>query len=414
MLKELKEKYSKTTFAKKIAPAILSVIFAIIFWAFVMEEVNPSIKKEFSNVSVELRGVETLKSNNFVIIGDTKFYSDVEVTGRRNAIKNLDEEDIKLYADVSDVKKGENIILISKNISDEELQLDVISNENIVLEVDRVLRKPITVFVETKGSPPEDYIFNKTELSKNEVFVKGPERYIEEVDKLKGYVSIEKETSNFSREVAIEAVDKNDEVVNNIEIENEYVSVEVKINKIVSVPIVERIIGEPKKGYDIYKTTLSTDEVQIIGEKEIVDELKFIYTEDIDISGVDKDIKYKTSLEIPPELEIYHSKKDIEVDLSIKELVSKIYKIDTDNINIINKDDDIKNIEIVEIEEIEAEITDFEDIIDGIKVSDINLYIDASDLKKDIQLAEVFINGGVSYKKVDIIPKNVKVKTYSD
>lgn len=56
MIKKMKEIYQRSKFSRNTAPKVLSLVFALVFWIFVMDNVNPEMTRVFDNVPVELVG----------------------------------------------------------------------------------------------------------------------------------------------------------------------------------------------------------------------------------------------------------------------------------------------------------------------------------------------------------------------
>ena len=121
MLKKIREIYNKSKFSRNTAPKILSLIFAIVFWIFVMDQVNPEMMRELEDIPVQLIGVEELKSNNFEIMGERDFLVNVTFKGRRNEVIKITKADIDITANIGQLKSGDQTVLLGKNVSVAEI-----------------------------------------------------------------------------------------------------------------------------------------------------------------------------------------------------------------------------------------------------------------------------------------------------
>ena len=115
MLAKIREYYSKTRISKNTAPKLLSIFAAVVFWLYVMNQVNPEIIRDLENIPVKLIGVDELKSQGFEIMGETDFMVDVKVKGRRNEVLSVASDNIEIIADLRGYdKKGINNITLIK------------------------------------------------------------------------------------------------------------------------------------------------------------------------------------------------------------------------------------------------------------------------------------------------------------
>ena len=86
----------------------LSLALAVLFWFFVMDQVDPEITRVFENIPVQLTNTQELDQNNLKVMNQTDFFVNVEVTGRRNNVLSLNSKNIYLWADMRSVRSGLN------------------------------------------------------------------------------------------------------------------------------------------------------------------------------------------------------------------------------------------------------------------------------------------------------------------
>ena len=88
---------SKRRHWKKFWPRVITLILAVIIWAFVMEVNPPDVQKTFDDVPITIRDV----SGAEVTVADgEKLSVNVTVTAKKNRINELAKEDISLIIDV--------------------------------------------------------------------------------------------------------------------------------------------------------------------------------------------------------------------------------------------------------------------------------------------------------------------------
>ena len=79
-----KKKLSRNTGSK-----LLSLTLAVLFWFFVMDQVDPEITRVFDSIPVQLTNTQELDQNNLKIMNQTDFFVSVQVTGRRNNVLKI-------------------------------------------------------------------------------------------------------------------------------------------------------------------------------------------------------------------------------------------------------------------------------------------------------------------------------------
>ena len=93
-------------------------------------------------------------------------------------------------------------------VSVDDIIVESLSKKSVALSVDEIIRQPIDVQIIKQGSVPEGYLTEEMTLSLQQVFVKGPESYVSNVEYIRGALSVANETTEIFKEVAVEPVDK--------------------------------------------------------------------------------------------------------------------------------------------------------------------------------------------------------------
>ena len=93
-------------FSHNTGTKLLSIAMAILFWFFVMDQVDPEITRVIESVPVQLTNTQELDQNNLKIMNQTDFLVNVEVTGRRNNVLSLNSKNIYLWSDMRSVRSG--------------------------------------------------------------------------------------------------------------------------------------------------------------------------------------------------------------------------------------------------------------------------------------------------------------------
>ncbi len=410
MLKKIREIYSNSKFSRNTAPKILSIVFAIVFWIFVMDQVNPEMIRQLEDIPVQLIGVEELKSKNFEIMGEREFVVDVTFKGRRNEVIKITKTDIEITADIGDLTSGDQTVLLGKKISVEDIFIEETSRDSVTLDIDEIIREPIDVQIIKQGNVPEGYMTEAMTLSLQQVFVKGPESIVGAVDSVRGIININNATTEISKDVAVEAIDKNGETVTGVEVETNYISVEIPISKIADIAIQPITTGEVKQGYGLTEIIVSPDVVNVRGQREAINALKFIETKDINLSGVSDSFEIYTELNVPDDIKMNQYLDEVKVSVTIEEIITTEFTYEYSDITFLNKASNLRT-NMNELEGVVLlRITAFESIANSLTKNDLTLYIDAEDFDSGIINAEVLLNQHNEFTGIEIIPSNIDIE----
>ena len=125
---------------------MISVVLAVVLWAYVIGEVNPTVKKTVSDIPVELTNTETLEERGLALQGDEEYFAAVVVEGARSELNELKAADIHVTADMYGYEKGENHVSLDVTLPDgislEELKTPEIT---VTLETLETKSLPVTV-----------------------------------------------------------------------------------------------------------------------------------------------------------------------------------------------------------------------------------------------------------------------------
>lgn len=156
---------------------ILSLLLAIAIWAFVIGEVNPTVKKTIHSVPIEFINAELLDDNDLTLANKDGYYVDVVVEGSRSDVVQLETEDITAQADLENVTKGENKVMVHVTVPS-RISLEEVKTPEVTVVVEDLIKvKEVSLEVEVTGDPegsPEVTIPQK-------VTIKGPAALIDDI-----------------------------------------------------------------------------------------------------------------------------------------------------------------------------------------------------------------------------------------
>ena len=157
--------------------------------------------------------------------------------------------------------------------------------------------------------PGKDYEVGSLTASPEKVRITGPKTLINKIDKVNASIELDGNTEDFTQDVNLTIIDKNQEVLtdsemNSLRIENNAkVTVTAKLWKIrQGVQISADYVGTPAEGYQVGAVRTVPDTISVAGSTEGLESLAdnnnviTIPEDSIDISGESEDVEKKISL----------------------------------------------------------------------------------------------------------------------
>lgn len=163
--------------------------------------------------------------------------------------------------------------------------------------VEEKQQKEMEIQVETVGQPKEGYTPGTPAVSPEKVLIRASENRLKDVALVKAIVTISGETETVQQSVQVRAYNDEGEIMDDIEIDEETVDVEVPITSpSKEIPIRSRIKALPPNGYSVKNVHLDPAQVNVFGEKEVLDGLDVYLGPELDLSDVTKDRTFEREI----------------------------------------------------------------------------------------------------------------------
>lgn len=368
-------------FSHNTGTKLLSIAMAILFWFFVMDQVDPEITRVIESVPVQLTNTQELDQNNLKIMNQTDFLVNVEVTGRRNNVLSLNSKNIYLWSDMRSVRSGVNNVFINSTINSEAVSIKSVLPNEIVITVDRVvsLPKPVQIIISDKF---QDTLYEESmSVSPVEIKVSGPESLVNSVSYLGGTISVSSLTTDHSREVSLVPYSFDGEVVNGVTLDINYATIDLVVGKTKLVKIEPDIIGEIAPGYKIVNVKTNPEVVTINGEVDLVNAIESLKVESLQLNGDENaSLIVEKGLVLPDGIKTVGLNKPVQVELTIEAIQTKEFTYSIAEIPIVNLNGNYTTDLTVNPGTIIVRVTDIESIIKNLSKEDIHLDINFSNV----------------------------------
>lgn len=258
----------------------LAVLAATLMWFFVVREQNPMVDISFY-VAVQQQDL----NSQYVVEGMPDRVR-VTLRGPRDTMVRLKEEYLKAFVDLSNVKPGQNDVTIEMT-PPSGVTVSDIRPEHITVVVDEYAEKNMPVEIAPLGSLPSDMAIKSLVIVPRDVTVSGPKALVDKVNRVIMKVDMANQMKNFTAQDTLTAVDSTGSTVD-VTISPAQAQAQYELNRIrtdKALTVEGNIVGEPADGYEVKSASFMSPQVSVSGKPELLDELKSIQTEPIDISG---------------------------------------------------------------------------------------------------------------------------------
>lgn len=310
---------------------ILSLLIAVVLWAYVMGEINPETTIKFKNINVEILNQESLEDRGLALVGTRNYTVDIALEGKRLAVKKVKKEDIGVTADVTGYKKGTHYVEVKVSTPD-NTKVSNIKESRIKVKIDRLVavRKVVNVVLTEKGS--SDLELGNISVTPEEIEVTGAESTVAKVKNINVAVTKAQIEDADGEEVRADAkpVDKNGNTVKGVTLSVNSVNVKAKLYHFKTVPLKVNIKGKVGARYQVANMDVPND-ITIRGSKTALSKIESIKA-DVDISRVTESTELPVNPKLPKGVQISNRSDDMKVKLTLKPLAIKSLEVDTKNV----------------------------------------------------------------------------------
>lgn len=330
---------------------VFSLALAFAIWIWVAIEKSPVVDVTIASVPVKIDMENSVPAQlNLQTFGQTEYYVDVTVTGKRFIVSALTSEDIVVIAQTNYVDSAGN----------KSLQLKAVSANSKDFEISRLSQNYIDVYFDTYkeaeftivpqiSAPNEQTVIDGCILgdvlfSKNTVVVSGPSA---EVNKITGVVAESALNAPLASTTTVQPVIKlqteNEETLSNVQMDtgDTVITMTMPVLKKVTLPTTVTFKNAPA-GYanESVPFTVTPTKVEAAVPIEKVDEIKSISVGTVDFAELDLGYNvFNFKASDITEYTIVDSSARFKVTVNMAGLTSAMFSVPAQNISITTQKD---------------------------------------------------------------------------
>ncbi|SHK18222.1 CdaR family protein [Paramaledivibacter caminithermalis] len=411
MIKFLRGLFESSKLSRNTTPKLVSILFAIVLYIYVMGEVNPEIEKELNNIKVNLLNKEELENSGLVFIDQNEFTVNVKISGKKNELYKISPDDIKVSADLSGAKQGENIkiLQVSKPVN---IEIKEITPQQINVRLDKIIKTQRTVEIVKNGNLKRGYETGQPQITPDEILIEGPETKVKSVAKVIGEINVEGVKENIRKNVPVKAVDSQGKDVIGVKVETKNVNVFLPVLKLKNVEIKPVIVGKVKEGYKITNIEVIPKNIMLKGKEDIVNKINEILTKPINVDELDSTLVTEVNLILDERVEMPYLQALPKVHIEVEKIETKEFTFKANQISVNNLNNTLTTNIGDLTQDIKIKISDVRSVLEDVKRSDLELILDAEGLDEGVFILDLRLNKNRGYEDIEITPKSIEIEIY--
>lgn len=308
---------------------VLAVILALLLWFYVTSVQNP-MEEGVYTVPVELRNLDA-----DLAMPETNYQVQVRVQGADNVIDALSSYHFSAYVDLTGMEAGEASPAIQVELPD-GVSLVSLSPESIELTLENSVGRTSSLDVILQGSPAEHYSLLDPVLSPDLLTISGSAARMAEVGSVCVHADVSGISENYSKNLLVQVLDQEgNDITEFFTVIPEVVHVMIPVvysQPETTVAVRPQTVNDPAPGFLLSRVVAEPASVRAFADLSLLNELYYLETEAIDVSGLRESTTFTVPLQVPEGVTL--SQESVTVVVQIAEADSK--KIETGYLQIEN------------------------------------------------------------------------------
>lgn len=298
----------------------LSVVLAFGVWIVVTDAENPETTRVLNNVDIP---VEAINVENDVAVESLEPTTvRVRVRVEEDVVESLTPADFAATMDLQGITVGdyERPVIVQALTARGGLRIEEVLPPEVSISIVALQVKGVDVVIDPQGSVPPGFTLIRVEPDEETVTVSGPASKVNAVTQATASLNIDGRTETFDQSVRLEARDSRGLLVTGVSVDPALVEVHVEIEQerfsrpLPINPVTEGTVAE---GYQIAGVEVDPAIVTVTGDEAVIERLRQIDTEPIDIDGEANTFTRTVDLELAG-LEVQGGSSQVNVTITIE------------------------------------------------------------------------------------------------
>jgi YbbR domain-containing protein len=281
---------------------VIALMIGILLWVVVhMEETSVPGTTSLTNREETINNVAITKKYDeslYYISSISPSNVQVILRGKESIVKKVTtSNNYTVELDMTKVGKGEHDLALTPVGFPSSLDDVEIIPRTVHVIIEEQQKKEVPVVINVKGTPAAGHKAGQPIIKPNKVYVTAPTSRLSEIDTVQGEVSVDKADSAVTKQVKLQAYDKNGKQLT-VDMNPQVVDVEIPITSpFQTIPLQIKITGEPMKGFAIASIVQNPDKVTVYGTQDVVNKMEFYQGPQLNLQNINATKEF--TLDIP-------------------------------------------------------------------------------------------------------------------
>lgn len=384
----------------------LSLVMAVILWAYVVGSVETTTTKQLKSVPITLNHTAELGERGLAVSGMETETIDLEVSGSRVAISELSTNDITALVDMASASKGDNELNITVRVPSGIVVKDRSAAKTNVI-VDNMTQKIVDIEVAFEGAFAAGEGAVIDDISPSKISVSGAESQVSKVNSIVATV----ESGMVTRDLAaiqaqLQALDKDGKPVDKVNLSQETVSVEAirSITKVV--PVTANVVDNTND--DMVRNVAVPEEISIVGRSDVLETITSLKAKELVVTGVTESKELALNFDLPEGVTLAEENAKPVATVTVSEMVTKDLFYEAGEIELRHAAGSLEY-SIPDDIEITLTLKDSEEKLKPLTKESIKVYLDLNDLSTGVSSVEIMTEIAEKIHAVVVEPETVTV-----
>lgn len=385
---------------------IISLLCAIALWFFVVGQVDPKTEKKIGDVPIEFINEDSLTDNGLAVAGIDYDRAAVTVEGNRADLNRIKASDIRVTADLKDLRRGTNTVTLKATVP-RDAELAAVNPETVDIEVENRVTESKPVEVKFKGETEEGTEPGNIDVTPDNIQVTGAESQVAKVYSVVATVDISKIKGDGSYiEAKARPESKSGKRISNVTLSTNTVDVSCEIMVTKEVDLEVKTVGKVPENVQVDDIQIP-EKVFIKGSKENVEGIERVTAADVDISAVKETTELPLEIYLPYGIELANDSQSMSVKVVIKELATQEFEISSSAVKLEGIGDGLAA--SMEEKTLKVTVKGEDSVLESLTVDNLTLRSDLSGLEKGMHKVRIDVACAADVKSITISPDRAEV-----
>jgi YbbR domain-containing protein len=286
---------------RNLTTLLLAFILAVVVWVSAVLTADPNEERIY-NRTVTLVG----QDSNLMLTSSPPGQVRITIRAPRSILSEITNNAslVQAWVDLSGVGSGPHTLPVQVKADATPVRVIKIEPQTYDINLETIISKSFPVQLSINGDPAIGYRRGTVEINPASVTVSGPESLVNNVQQVIGSLDIAGASETIQTTVALQPVDSNGNVVEEVTLSPRLVNVTQPINllggfRTVVVKVVP--VGQLASGYRLTHISVSPPTVTVFSSNpQLVDQLPgYVETQPLDLSGLSDDVDIRMDLNLP-------------------------------------------------------------------------------------------------------------------